>query len=191
MNQKPHSFQALLGNLAVPIITAPVITLKEKYREGKLTCCWCSEGKVIVVKERRQQSTWADHLAASCHGQLCLITFPTWTMSSGWLRQVHFLYYLCYRHISIFRMDPKLLFSEKAQGRAAHRCCVRPQLAALPCLCSRKSISYCSQAFTAVVSLFWIFTRVKRKGLKDPFFKHCFLLVNFTNSVTLTAANAA
>lgn len=33
MNQKTHPFQALLGNLAVPIITAPVITLKEKYIE--------------------------------------------------------------------------------------------------------------------------------------------------------------
>lgn len=130
MNQKTHPFQALLGNLAVPITTAPVITLKEKYIEREN---WHAAWRLLVLRRLNLSGKGKRTAIYLSTSPGCLEPWPAVLVNTCNMNEVigmattapsfkyypaHFLYSLCYRHTSIVRMDPKHLLSEKAWGRA-------------------------------------------------------------------------
>lgn len=97
----------------------------------------------------------------------------------------YFLYLLCYSHVSIFRMDPKHVFSEKALARAwSQMLCGTPagcfaiamqQKANL--ILQSYSIHCCSRLCFGTEGIIFA---CEKEGSQRPFFLHCFLLVNFT-----------
>lgn len=96
----------------------------------------------------------------------------------------YFLYYLCYSHIPIFRMDPEHLFSEKALGRdwSQMLCGTPPGCFAIP-VQQKADLTPQSGHSLLLLSLFWHrrdFFACEKERSQRPASLCCFLLVNFT-----------
>lgn len=206
MDQKTHPFQALLGNLAVPIITAPAIILKEKYIEREN---WHAAWRLLGLRRLSLSGKGKRTAIYLSTSPGCLVAQPVvfvniWNMNkvirmattgpSFKYYPAYFLYYLCYSHISIFRMDPKHVFSEKALGRAwSQMLCGTPAgCFAIPVQQKANLVLQPGHSLL-LTSLFWhrkdYFCLWKRRVSKTLFFT-LLPVGKLYHSVTLTAAHA-